>query len=300
MSNFIQVRNASTHNLKNVDCDIPKNSLVVITGVSGSGKSSLAFDTIYAEWQRRYLESLSTYARMIISSINDETKVGEIRGLSPTIAIHQKTVSTNPRSTVGTITEIYDYLRLLFTTVGVQKCPNHPDIILKKDTIADILTTFQNWEEWEKFHILAPIHFAEGIDITFWSISRFVLDAWFVRYQIGNDVFSVGDTQDENIIIPSWDKPYIVIDRLVYKSDSETKTRITDSLQTAYLRSFWELAIYQLQSKKLDKFHESASCPECGYSLQDLSISNFSFNSHYGACEHCHGLGVESVFWRKM
>ena len=130
MSDFISIRGARTHNLKGIDIDIPKNSLVVLTGVSGSGKSSLAFDTIYAEGQRRYLESLSTYARMIISSINDDTKVDEIRGLSPTIAIHQKTVSTNPRSTVGTITEIYDYFRLLYTVLGVQHCPRHPEVVL--------------------------------------------------------------------------------------------------------------------------------------------------------------------------
>ncbi len=140
MSEFLSISGAKTHNLKNVSVDIPKNCLVVVTGVSGSGKSSLAFDTIYAEGQRRYLESLSTYARMIISSINDDTKVDEIRGLSPTISINQKTVSSNPRSTVGTITEIYDYFRLLYTTVGVQKCPNHPEITLKKDTVASILS----------------------------------------------------------------------------------------------------------------------------------------------------------------
>lgn len=157
MSDQISIRGAKTHNLKNIDIDIPKNALVVVTGVSGSGKSSLAFDTIYAEGQRRYLESLSTYARMIISSINDDTKVREIRGLSPTIAIHQKTVSTNPRSTVGTITEIYDYLRLLYTTIGTQKCPTHPDIELKKNTIADIVADIVQFEEGEKFHILAPI-----------------------------------------------------------------------------------------------------------------------------------------------
>jgi excinuclease ABC subunit A len=139
MSEFLEVIGAKTHNLKNVRVKIPKNKLVTVTGVSGSGKSSFAFDTVYAEGQRRYLESLSTYARMIVSSINDDTKVDEIRGLSPTISIHQKTVSSNPRSTVGTITEIYDFYRLLFTTVGIPYCPEHPEVALKKDTVSSVV-----------------------------------------------------------------------------------------------------------------------------------------------------------------
>lgn len=138
MSEKIEIIGAQTHNLKNVSVSIPKNSLVVVTGISGSGKSSLAFDTLYAEGQRRYLESLSTYARMIISSTSNATQVQEIRGLSPTIAINQKTVSNNPRSTVGTITEIYDFYRLLYTNIGVLYCPNHPEHTLQKNTISQI------------------------------------------------------------------------------------------------------------------------------------------------------------------
>lgn len=136
---FIRVRGARTHNLKNCSLDIPKNQLVVFTGVSGSGKSSLAFDTIWAEGQRKYLESLSTYARMVASSISEDTEVDEITGLSPTISISQKTVSQNPRSTVGTITEIYDFYRLLFTTIGKRYCPNHPNVELKQDTVTDVV-----------------------------------------------------------------------------------------------------------------------------------------------------------------
>lgn len=138
MSEKIEIIGAETHNLKNVSVSIPKNQLVVVTGVSGSGKSSLAFDTLYAEGQKRYLESLSTYARMIISNTSNATRVREIRGLSPTIAINQKTVSNNPRSTVGTITEIYDFYRLLYTHIGTPFCPNHPENTLKKDTIQKI------------------------------------------------------------------------------------------------------------------------------------------------------------------
>lgn len=138
MSDFIEIIGAETHNLKNISVKIPKNKLVVITGVSGSGKSSLAFETLYSEGQKRYLESLSTYARMFISGASDATKVQEIRGLSPTIAINQKTVSNNPRSTVGTITEIYDFYRLLFTNIGVPYCLHHPNESLKKDTIQNV------------------------------------------------------------------------------------------------------------------------------------------------------------------
>lgn len=294
MSDQISIRGARTHNLKNIDIDIPKNALVVITGVSGSGKSSLAFDTIYAEGQRRYLESLSTYARMIISSINDDTKVQEIRGLSPTIAIHQKTVSTNPRSTVGTITEIYDYLRLLYTTVGVQKCPNHPDIELRKNTISDIVADIQKFPEGEKFHILAPlIHSAPNATLEL--LGKTVLDRGFVRYQVGDLVFSVGDTPPEKILTED-DVADIVIDRLSRKDDSEFITRLKDSIQSAYEAGEGRLTIYRLSDQSRTVYHESASCPVCNHELRDVTISNFSFNSHYGACESCHGLGTEVTF----
>ena len=147
MSETIEIIGAETHNLKNISVSIPKNTLTVVTGVSGSGKSSLAFDTLYAEGQRRYLESLSTYARTIISDISEATHVREIRGLSPTIAIHQKTVSNNPRSTVGTITEIYDFYRLLFTSIGTPYCINHPNIPLKKDSLKNIVEYVSKFQE---------------------------------------------------------------------------------------------------------------------------------------------------------
>jgi excinuclease ABC subunit A len=294
MSDQISIRGAKTHNLKNIDIDIPKNSLVVITGVSGSGKSSLAFDTIYAEGQRRYLESLSTYARMIISSINDDTKVREIRGLSPTIAIHQKTVSTNPRSTVGTITEIYDYLRLLYTTIGIQKCPNHPEIELRKNTISDIVSYVQSFSEGEKFHILAPLtHSAPNPTLEL--LGKAVLDRGFVRYQVGELVFSVGDTPPEKFLTDD-DVADIVIDRLSRKDDPEFLTRLKDSLQAAYQAGEGRLTMYRFSDKSRKVFHESAACPICEYELKDLTISNFSFNSHFGACESCHGLGTEVTF----
>ena len=294
MSHSIEIIGAKTHNLKNISVKIPKNKLVVVTGVSGSGKSSLAFDTIYAEGQRRYLESLSTYARMIISSINEDTKVDEIRGLSPTISIDQKTTSNNPRSTVGTITEIYDFYRLLFTTIGTQKCPNHPKITLKKHTLTEIISFVKNLGEGTKIHVMAPIPFFEK-DATMESIKRYVLDSGFVRFQINDTVYSVADAIDKETI-PENAKISVVIDRLVVKEDDSFSKRLRDSLEFAYKTGDDILEIYELESQKREHFSAKSSCPQCGTSSETLSISNFSFNSHYGACESCHGLGTKVAF----
>lgn len=196
MSDFLHIIGAETHNLRNVEVKIPKNKLVVVTGVSGSGKSSLAFDTLYAEGQKRYLESLSTYARMIISDISEATQVREIRGLSPTIAIHQKTVSNNPRSTVGTITEIYDFFRLLFTNIGTPYCPSHPEIPLIKNTLQDIVDRVSEFGEGSKFHILLPLEQNETI-ISYQDVAKKVTDMGFVRFQIGNTTYSVADESNE-------------------------------------------------------------------------------------------------------
>jgi excinuclease ABC subunit A len=213
MSETIEILGAKTHNLKNVSVKIPKDKLVVVTGVSGSGKSSLAFDTLYAEGQRRYLESLSTYARMIVSSIGDDTKVDEIRGLSPTIAIHQKTVSSNPRSTVGTITEIYDFLRLLFATVGIPYCPNHPDVALRKDTVATVAEHVLACPEGEKVAILAPLPVRNA---TLSEVRAAVLEKGFVRFMVGGEVHSVGD--EESGELPANERAFVVVDRLVAKT----------------------------------------------------------------------------------
>jgi excinuclease ABC subunit A len=294
MSHFIEVIGAKTHNLKNISVKIPKNKLVVITGVSGSGKSSLAFDTIYAEGQRRYLESLSTYARMIISSINEDAKVDEIRGLSPTISIDQKTTSNNPRSTVGTITEIYDFYRLLFTTIGTQKCSNHPEVTLKKHSISEVISFVKELPEATKIHVMAPIPFFQT-DATMESIKRYVLDSGFVRFQINDTIYSVADAI-EGSIIPENAKISIVIDRLVVKDEDSFGKRLRDSLEFAYKTGEDMLEIYELESKVRTGFSAKASCPLCGTSNETLSISNFSFNSPYGACESCHGLGTKVAF----
>ncbi len=199
-----------------------------MTGVSGSGKSSLAFDTLYAEGQRRYLESLSTYARMIISDISEATKVREIRGLSPTIAIHQKTVSNNPRSTVGTITEIYDFYRLLYTSIGVPHCPNHPDTPLRKQTLQNIVDHVSIFGEGCRFHILIPLTFSDGIP-SFSEIRARVTDLGFVRFQIGKQVFSIAEENETKI--GKKDVIYVIVDRLIRKNDDEFITRLRDSLR---------------------------------------------------------------------
>lgn len=295
MSSFLEISGAKTHNLKNVSVKIPKNKLVVITGVSGSGKSSLAFDTIHAEGQRRYLESLSTYARMIISSINEDTKVDEIRGLSPTISIDQKTVSSNPRSTVGTITEIYDFCRLLYTTVGIQSCPNHPEITLRKHTVGEVASYIGSLDEGTKIHLLSPLPHREGHS-DFASIKRRVLDAGFVRFQIGDRIFSVGDDTPEEL--PSeQDISSIVVDRLVARHDDEALAkRVRDSVELAYKTGHGLLDVYDVDRQTRTSFSEKSSCPICGHAREDLSISHFSFNSHHGACPDCHGLGTRVAF----
>ncbi len=292
MSEFLEVIGAKTHNLKNVRVKIPKNKLVTITGVSGSGKSSFAFDTVYAEGQRRYLESLSTYARMIVSSINDDTKVDEIRGLSPTISINQKTVSSNPRSTVGTITEIYDFYRLLFTTVGIPYCPDHPEVALQKDTVSSVVETALSANPGEKIYLLSPL-FKKNASVAFCDVSSEVLEKGFVRFMIGETLCSVGDAEGPDL--KPDERAYLVVDRLVAKDRSdeafeEYKKRLRDSVELAYKAGEGECFLKNLSSGSVFRFREKGSCPECDHKIPDLSISNFSFNSHHGACLRCHGL----------
>lgn len=291
MSETIEIIGAETHNLKNISVTIPKNTLTVITGVSGSGKSSLAFDTLYAEGQRRYLESLSTYARTIISDISEATHVREIRGLSPTIAIHQKTVSNNPRSTVGTITEIYDFYRLLYTSIGTPYCINHWDIPLKKDTLKNIVEYVSKFAEGDRFHILMPLSL-DIEDITGEQLAKRVTDIWFVRFQIGEITYSVADPLD--IILNENDKVYIVVDRLIRKTDENFDTRLVDSIRIALEK--WGGRVSISSGDIYHHFSLHASCPICEYQVEGISISNFSFNSHRGACATCHGLWSSTTF----
>jgi excinuclease ABC subunit A len=299
MSDSIDIIGAETHNLKNISVSIPKNTLTVITGVSGSGKSSLAFETLYAEWQKRYLESLSTYARMIISDISEATRVREIRWLSPTIAIHQKTVSNNPRSTVGTITEIYDFYRLLFSSIGIAHCPSHPEVSLQRNRVQDIVDIVSKYVEGTKFHILVPLKVEEE-NLNTQYISKIVADMGFVRFQIWSDIYSVADEIIREI--HQEDKIYIVVDRLVRKEDDTFNVRLTDSLRIALEKGGWYVSIYFLSSTHWDNFQHfsiHASCPICDYHLEELTLSHFSFNSHHWACEVCHGLGSSTTFLEK-
>jgi excinuclease ABC subunit A len=295
MSETIDILVAETHNLKSISVSLPKNKLVVITGVSGSGKSSLAFDTLYAEWQRRYLESLSTYARMIISDISEATRVREIRGLSPTIAIHQKTVSNNPRSTVGTITEIYDYYRLLYTSIGVPHCPTHTDVPLRKQTVKNIVDHVSKFGEGCRFHILIPLIFTDEAS-SFVDIRSRVTDMGFVRFQIKDTIYSIAETNEG--VIGKKDKIYVIVDRLIKKNDEDFLTRLNDSLRVALEKWDGNVSIYS-NTEVIHHFSIHASCPECWTNIEELVLSNFSFNSHHWACEMCHWLGSFTTFLEK-
>ena len=299
MSDSLIVRGARTHNLKNVTIEIPKNRLTVVTGVSGSGKSSLAFDTIYAEGQRKYLESLSTYARMIVASMNQDTQVDEIIGLSPTISIHQKTISPNPRSTVGTITEIYDFYRLLYATIGIQTCPHHPNHTLRKDTITDILTYIRSIPAGMKFFILAPYE-RRADDLLLGNVRQHIVELGFIRYMINDTLVTVSD-ESRSAEGVGLSRISIVIDRLVADDteDAGREARYRESVETAYRIGDAYLTVFFPDTRERRVFTGRSACPECDYRVQDFSLSHFSFNSHHGACPACHGLGLTVAFLEK-
>ena len=283
----ISIKGARTHNLKEIDVDIPRNKLVIITGLSGSGKSSLAFDTLYAEGQRRYVESLSAYARQFLSMM-DKPDVDQIEGLSPAISIEQKSASHNPRSTVGTVTEIYDYLRLLYARVGVPKCPDHGEE-LKAKTISEIADVIELMNENEKIMILSPI--IRGKKGEHRGIFEQLQIEGFVRVKINNTVYQLDDT-------PKLDKNKkhdiaAVIDRLAVKKTDEFRSRLTESLETAASLSEGIIEINTIgKETKSQLFSTNFSCPKCGYSISELEPRIFSFNSPFGACKKCDGIGV--------
>jgi len=300
MSKFLKVRWARTHNLKNIDVDIPKNTMTVITGLSWSGKSSLAFSTIYSIGQQKYLESLSSYARMFVGWSKDEALYDEIEWLSPTISIDQKTTNRNPRSTVWTITEIYDYYKLLYLNVWERRCVNC-DSVIQKDSVKDIISYISQFSEWEKFFISCP--FLKNIkDLTSEKIKKEVLDAGFIRFLVNgeqqniNSEFSV---EGADISIS------LIIDRLVVKdfssSDSPDTKRLKDSISIAYKNGNGQLSVQMLDSEGSSKdFSEVFVCSSCGHVPEKLTISSFSFNSHQGACPECHGLGEKMVFLEEV
>jgi len=277
----IQIKGARVHNLKNIDVSIPRDKFVVLTGLSGSGKSSLAFDTIYAEGQRRYVESLSAYARQFLGQM-DKPDVDSIEGLSPAISIDQKTTSRNPRSTVGTVTEIYDYLRLLFARIGKPHCPVHGTKI-SAQTVEQMIDRIKDYPERTKIQILAPV--IEGRKGEHVKILEDIKKQGFVRIRVDGEIMDVNDP-----IALEKNKKHtieVVVDRIILKPDIET--RLADSLETALQLGDGKVKVAINEEELL--FSQKLACPVCGFSMDELSPRMFSFNSPYGACPTCDGLG---------
>jgi len=300
MSDFLEVYWARTHNLKNIDVKIPKNKLTVITWVSGSWKSSLAFNTIYSVWQQKYLESLSSYARMFIWWLKEEAEVDEIKWLSPTISIDQKTTSKNPRSTVGTITEIYDYYKLLYLNIWERYCVKCHNLV-KKDSVSDIINYISSFEENTKFMIQAPLKI-ENKNLTkdfFEKIQNEVLSLWFIRFSINGHLSTINDNFSEELAKINVDNVDIIVDRLVYKdfSDKESSDtkRLKDSLNLAFKIGEWIVNINKVSENKTKRFSNIFICSKCAHIPEQLTISSFTFNSHSWACHECHGLWVKKV-----
>jgi len=287
----IQIRGARTHNLDNIDLDLPRDKLIVITGISGSGKSSLAFDTIYAEGQRRYVESLSAYARQFLS-LMEKPDVDHIEGLSPAISIEQKSTSHNPRSTVGTITEIYDYLRLLFARVGTPCCPDH-GIPLEAQTISQMVDHVLNMPEGTRLMLMAPVvRNRKGEHLQLFDELR---AQGFVRARVDGVVYDLDD-------IPALElrrkhNIEVVIDRIKVRED--LKQRLAESFETAIVLTDGIAVVSPMDedSDLAEKLFSSRySCPYCDYSLQELEPRMFSFNNPNGACPECDGLGISQFF----
>ena len=285
----IEVRGARTHNLKNIDLDIPRDKLVVITGLSGSGKSSLAFDTLYAEGQRRYVESLSTYARQFLSMM-EKPDIDHIEGLSPAISIEQKSTSHNPRSTVGTTTEIYDYLRLLFARVGDPRCPTH-GVTLKAQTVTQMVDAVMTLPEGSKLMLLAPVvRDRKGEHLHVFEQMR---AAGFIRVRVDGIVVDLDD-------VPPLDKKRkhridVVVDR--FKVREDLKLRLAESFETALELTEGVAAIAPMEGDGPETlFSARYACPSCGHSIDELEPRLFSFNNPAGACSGCDGLGVTQFF----
>ena len=290
----IFIKGARTHNLKNISLEIPRNKIIVITGLSGSGKSSLAFDTLYAEGQRRYVESLSTYARRFLSMM-EKPDVDQIEGLSPAISIEQKATSHNPRSTVGTVTEVYDYLRLLFSRIGTPVCPDHNEE-LKAKTVSEICDEILKIKENSKIMLLAPV--VRGKKGEHLAIYEDLRKSGYVRVKVNGVIYPIEE-------FPELEKNKkhdiaAVIDRLVIKKDDGIRSRISESIETSLQLSDGLIEIENIDSGKQMLFSSNFSCSHCGYAVPELEPRMFSFNNPYGACAKCDGLGVIQFFNEKM
>ena len=289
---YIRIRGANEHNLKNVDLDIPRNKFVVLTGLSGSGKSSLAFDTIYAEGQRRYMESLSSYARQFLGQM-EKPDVESIEGLPPAISIDQKSTNRNPRSTVGTVTEIYDYFRLLYARIGTPHCPKCGKEI-KKQSVDQMVDQIMSLPERTKIQLLAPVvRGRKGEHVKLLEQAR---KSGYVRVRIDGDMYELSETirLEKNIK----HNIEIVVDRLIVKPGIEK--RLTDSLETV-LHLAEGLALAEVNGGvenggEILSFSQSFSCPDCGISIEEIEPRSFSFNNPFGACPDCYGLGYKMEF----
>ena len=283
MNDKIIIKGAKEHNLKNIDLEIPRDKLVVVTGLSGSGKSSLAFDTLYAEGQRRYVESLSSYARQFLG-LMEKPEVERIEGLSPAISIDQKTTSKNPRSTVGTVTEIYDYIRLLYARIGIPHCPNcHTKI--EKQSIDQIVDNIMNLPEGTKIQILSPV--VRGRKGEYIKQLEGYQKEGFVRVRIDGEIYELGE---DNIEIDRKKKHDIelIVDRLVVKKD--IISRLTESVEIA-LKHAENMVLIDIVGDKPKLYSCNYACPHCGFSFPELTPRMFSFNNPFGACETCTGIG---------
>ena len=280
----IIIKGARENNLKNIDLEIPKNKLVVMTGVSGSGKSSLAFDTIYAEGERRYIESLSAYARQFLGG-SDKPDVDSIEGLSPSISIDQKTTNNNPRSTVGTVTEIYDYLRLLFARIGTPYCPIHHKPI-KSQSIEEMVNKVLELGEGTKIEILSPV--VHGEKGTHQDLFDDLRKKGFTRVRVNGELRDL--SEEIKLEKNKKDNIYVVIDRIVVSPDE--RSRIFEAIEISTKMADGKVLIHIIDGEEFI-MSEHYACPECNFSLPELEPRLFSFNAPYGACPECKGLGIK-------
>ncbi|SPY07719.1 excinuclease ABC subunit UvrA [Oligella urethralis] len=287
-NSLIRIRGARTHNLKNIDLDLPRNQLVILTGLSGSGKSSLAFDTLYAEGQRRYVESLSTYARQFLE-LMDKPDVDLIEGLSPAIAIEQKSVSHNPRSTVGTITEISDYLRLLYARVGTPYCPTHK-VPLQSFSVSQIVDFVLQLAPETRLMILAPVVPAPQQDLI--SLLHSLQAQGYIRVRLGGEIYDLDQLPGD--LTTDFAQVEVIVDRLRVRP--EQKQRLADSIETAFEVANERVLIVDMEQEQTHAFSGRYACPHCDYQIPRLEPKMFSFNSPEGACPSCDGVGLMAVF----
>ena len=284
---YIRIRGANEHNLKNVSLDIPRNSLVVLTGLSGSGKSSLAFDTIYAEGQRRYMESLSSYARQFLGQM-EKPDVESIEGLSPAISIDQKSTNRNPRSTVGTVTEIYDYFRLLYARIGIPHCPKCGKEI-KKQTVDQMVDQIMSMPERTRIQLLAPV--VRGKKGTHAKLLDRAKKNGYVRVRIDGNLYEL--SEEINLEKNIKHNIEIIVDRLVVKDGIEK--RLADSIENVLSLAEGLMIVDVIGGEQIN-FSQSFSCPDCGISIDEIEPRSFSFNNPFGACPDCTGLGYKMEF----